>query len=431
MQLFPFTNPAATGHRRQIVAGEGAWVTDSEGNRLLDAVAGLWCASLGHSHEELARAAYDQMTTLGYYHSFRDRSVKVADDLAAKLVAMAPKGIARAFLANGGSEAVDTAIKIERAYRNANDEPGRKKIIARTGAYHGSLGVSAALTGMAYVRGGFDLPDDGIVRVSRPHHHKEAKPNESERQFAERLVRELDDTIRAEGPQTVAAMIGEPVMGAGGVIIPPEGYWAGVREVLDSHGIHLIADEVINGFGRLGTMFGSDLYDLRPDMMTVAKQLSAAMIPVSAVLMSEEIGAKIDEASAGHGLFGHGVTYGGHPVSCAVALKTLEIYERMDVLEVVRAKGKVMERALERFRGMPGVGEVRCLGMIAAVELTGEPGATGAAVGAECEARGVYVRIIGDILALCPPYVIEDAEIERIADVLEAALEAARERVAA
>ena len=431
MQLYPYTNPAAKGHRRQIVSGEGAWVTDSEGNRLLDAVAGLWCASLGHSNEELARAAYDQMTTLGYYHSFRDRSVKVADDLAAKLVAMAPNGIARAFLANGGSEAVDTAIKIERAFRNANGEPGRKKILARTGAYHGSLGVSAALTGLAYVKGGFDLPETEVIRISRPHHHKEAKPNESERQFADRLVRELDDTIRAEGPETIAAMIGEPVMGAGGVLIPPEGYWAGVREVLDAHGIHLIADEVINGFGRLGTMFGSDLYDLRPDMMTVAKQLSAAMVPVSAVLMSEEIGAKIDEASAGHGMFGHGVTYGGHPVGCAVALKTLEIYERMDVLGVVRAKGEVMRRSLERFRGMPGVGDVRCLGMIAAVELTGEPGATGAAVGAEAEARGVYLRIIGDVLAMCPPYVIEDSEIERIADVLEASIGAARERVAA
>ena len=345
--------------------------------------------------------------------------------------AMAPKGIGRAFLANGGSEAVDTAIKIERAYRNANGEPGRKKIIARTGGYHGSLGVSAALTGMAYVKNGFDLPEVEIVRISRPHHHKEAKPNESERQFAERLVRELDDTIRAEGPETIAAMIGEPVMGAGGVMIPPEGYWAGVREVLDAHGIHLIADEVINGFGRLGTMFGSDLYDLRPDMMTVAKQLSAAFVPISAVLMTEEIGAKIDEASAGHGMFGHGVTYGGHPVSCAVALKTLEIYERMDVLSVVRAKGEVLRRALERFRGMPGVGDVRCLGMIAAVEMTGEPGATGPAVGAEAEARGLYVRIIGDVLAMCPPYVIEDEEIERIADVLEASIGAARERVAA
>ena len=431
MQLFPFTNPAAKGHRRQIVSGEGAWVTDSEGNRLLDAVAGLWCASLGHSNGELAQAAYDQMTTLGYYHSFKDRSVKVADDLAAKLVSIAPSTIGRAFLANGGSEAVDTAIKIERAYRNANGEPGRKKIIARTGGYHGSLGVSAALTGMAYVKNGFDLPDGGIVHVSRPHHHKDARPNESERQFAERLVRELDDTIRAEGPETVAAMIGEPVIGAGGVIIPPEGYWAGVREVLDAHGIHLIADEVINGFGRLGTMFGSDLYDLRPDMMTVAKQLSAAMVPISAVLLSEEIGAKIDEASAAHGMFGHGVTYGGHPVGCAVALKTLEIYERMDVLEVVRAKGELIRAALERFRGMPGVGDVRSLGMIAAVELTGEPGATGPAVGAECEARGVFFRIIGDVIAICPPYIIEDADIARMADVLEAAIEAARERVAA
>ena len=428
-QLYPFTDPSA-GAPRQIVSGEGCWVTDADGNRFLDAVAGLWCASLGFSDERLARAAYDQMTTLGYYHSFKGRSAKPADDLAAKLVEMTPPSIARVFLACGGSEAVDTAVKLARSYRIATDEPERMKVIARTDAYHGSLGMSASLTGMGYVHDGFALPG-GVVRVGRPHPYRDKRPNESDRQFAERLARELDDTIRAEGPETICAMIGEPVMGAGGVIIPPDGYWPAMREVLRGHGIHLIADEVINGFGRLGTWFGSDHYALAPDLMTMAKQLSAAMSPVSAIGLSAEIAEALDAQSAKLGTFGHGVTYGGHPAACAVALEAIRIHEEMDAPKVAREKGAVLGAALERFRGMPGVGDVRRLGLIAAVEIAPDAGFTGAQVGAEAEARGVFFRIIGDILAMCPPYVVTDEELGRIADVLEASIEACAARKAA
>ena len=431
-QLYPFADPVALRDAppRVIVRGEGSTVWDADGNRFLDAVAGLWCASLGFSNEELARAAYDQMTTLGYYHSFKGRAAKPADDLAAKLVEVTPEGIDKVFLACGGSEAVDTAIKLARAYRNATGEPHRKKIIARTGAYHGSLGVSAALTGMDYVHGGFDLPG-GVVRIGRPHHPVEARPNESEERFAARLVAELEEAVAREGPETICAMIGEPVMGAGGVIVPPEGYWAGVREVLDRHGILLIADEVICGFGRLGTWFGSELYDMRPDMMTMAKQLSGALAPVSAVGMSAEIADAIGRQSHALGIFGHGVTYGGHPVACAVALKTIEIYERMGLEAHVAAKGAVLDRALARFRGMPGVLSVRRVGMIAAVELDPAEGPGGAAVGAEAERRGVFFRIVGDTLCICPPYVIEDAEIETIGATLDASIAACARRKAA
>lgn len=431
-QLYPFADPVALREAppRVIVRGEGAWVWDADGNRVLDAVAGLWCASLGFSNEELARAAYDQMTTLGYYHSFKGRAAGPADALAAKLVEVTPEGIDRVFLACGGSEAVDTAIKFARAYRNATGEPRRKKILARTGAYHGSLGMSASLTGMGYVHGGFDLPG-GVVRLSRPHHHAEALPNESEAQFAARLVAELEEAIAREGPETICAMIGEPVMGAGGVIVPPEGYWPGVREVLDRHGILLIADEVINGFGRLGTWFGSELYGMRPDMTTMAKQLSGALAPVSAVGMSAEVADALGRQSHELGIFGHGVTYGGHPVACAVALKTIEIYERMGLVDHVAAKGAVLERALARFRGMPGVGDVRRVGLIAAVELDPASGLTAAAVGAEAEARGVFLRIVDDSLCICPPYVIEDSEIDLIAATLEASIDHCRERMAA
>ncbi len=431
-QLYPFADPVALREAppRVIVRGQGAWVWDEDGGRFLDAVAGLWCASLGFSHEELARAAYDQMTTLGYYHSFKGRAAKPADDLAAKLVKVTPEGIDEIFLACGGSEAVDTAIKFARAYRNATGEPGRKKIIARTGAYHGSLGMSAALTGMDYVHSGFDMPG-GIVRIGRPHHHGDGRPNESEAQFAARLVAELEEAIAAEGPETICAMIGEPVMGAGGVIVPPEGYWPAVREVLDRHGILMIADEVINGFGRVGTWFGSERYGMRPDMMVMAKQLSGALAPVSAVGMSREIADALARQSHALGTFGHGVTYGGHPVACAVALKTIEIYERMDLIAHVAAKAAVLEGALARFRGMPGVGNVRQAGFIAAVEVDRDSGVGGADVGAEAEARGVFLRIVGDSLCICPPYVIEDAEIGTIADVLEASIAACMKRRAA
>ncbi|PRY95598.1 4-aminobutyrate--pyruvate transaminase [Hasllibacter halocynthiae] len=429
MQLYPFTDPAA-GAPRQIVAGEGAWVTDADGNRFLDAVAGLWCASLGFSDERLARAAYDQIRTLGYYHSFKNRSAKPADDLAAKLVEMTPGSIARVFLACGGSEAVDTAVKLARSFRIATEEPGRMKVIARTGAYHGSLGMSASLTGMGYVHDGFALPG-GVVRVGRPHPYRDKHPNESDRQLADRLARELDETIRAEGAETICAMIGEPVMGAGGVIIPPEGYWPAMREVLRAHGIHFIADEVICGFGRLGTWFGSDHYDLAPDLMTMAKQLSAAMSPVSAVGLSAEVADALDVQSARLGTFGHGVTYGGHPAACAVALEAIRIHEEMDAPKVARQKGEALGALLERFRGMPGVGDVRRLGFIAAVEIAPDAGFGGAEVGAEAEARGVFFRIIGDTLAMCPPYVATDEDLRRMTDVLEASIKACRARAAA
>lgn len=425
-QLYPFTDPRSAPPR-VIVSGEGCWVTDSEGNRFLDAVAGLWCAALGWGNEELVEAAADQMRRLAYYHSFKGRAPEPAERLAERLAAMLPGDLERVFFGASGSDAVETAVKIAQFYQNARGKPRKKRIIARAGAYHGSGIVSFGLTGLAYVHGGFDQPAGLVIRAGRPHHYADGHPNESPRQFAERRARELDDQIRAEDPDTVCAFIGEPIMGAGGVIIPPEGYWDAVQEVLRAHDILLIADEVITGFGRTGPMFASELYGIRPDLMTLAKQLTSAYVPLSATAVSRPVFEALAEHAHGMGIFGHGFTYGGHPVSCAVALKALDIYERMDLPAHVTRLGAHLEGRLAGLQGRPGVGHVRSQGLIGAVELL--PG-LGARAGAEAEARGVFFRVIGDILAISPPLIVSEEEIDHIVSVLGASVAAAVDQAA-
>lgn len=425
-QLYPFTDPRSSGPR-VIVSGEGAWVTDGEGRRFLDAVAGLWCTALGWSNEELVEAAADQMRRLPYYHSFKGRAPEPTERLAQRLAAMLPGDLDHVFFGLSGSDAVETAVKIAQFYQNARGKTAKKRIIAREGAYHGSGIVSFGLTGLAYLHGGFDQPKGLVVRAGRPHHYGDGRPNESPRQFAERRARELDEQIRAEGPDTIAAMIGEPIMGAGGVIIPPEGYWDAVQEVLRAHDILLIADEVITGFGRTGRMFGCETYGIRPDLMTMAKQLTSAYLPLSATAVSRPVFETVAEHAHGMGIFGHGFTYGGHPVSCAVALKALEIYERMDLLARVERLGAHLEARLAALRGRPGVGDVRSQGLIGAVEL--HPG-LGPRAGAEAEARGVFFRVVGDILAFCPPYVVTEDEIDHMVAVLGDSVAAALDQAA-
>ena len=420
-QLYPFADPRAPSPR-VIVSGEGCWVTDDQGNRFLDAVAGLWCASLGFSNEDLAAAAADQMRRLGFYHSFKGRAAEPTERLAERLVAMLPGDLSHVFFGTSGSDAVETAVKIAQFYQNARGKPGKKRIVARHGAYHGSGAVSFGLTGMGYVHGGFDLPEAMVIRTGRPHHYAEAHPNESPGQFARRRADELDREIREADPDTVCAMIGEPIMGAGGVLIPPEGYWDAVQEVLRAHDVLLIADEVITGFGRTGRMFACELYGIRPDLMTMAKQLTAAFAPLSATAVSRGVHEVVADQAHEIGLFGHGFTYGGHPVSSAVALRALDIYERMDLPAHVMRLSRHLEARLAPLRGRPGIGEVRIEGLIAAVELT--PGLAQRA-GLEAEARGVFFRIIEDTLALCPPFVVTEEEIDHIVAVLAESVAAA------
>jgi adenosylmethionine-8-amino-7-oxononanoate aminotransferase len=427
-QLLPFTDPvkADTEPPKRIVSGEGIRVTDDAGKTYIDAVSGLWCASLGFTPERLTRAMAKQMEALAYYHSFMGRTPGVADELARRLVARLPGRLCHVFFGTSGSEAVETQVKFVRYYQNARGRTDKKRIIAREGAYHGSGQMSAALTGLSYCHDGFDLPLEAVLRTGRPHYLRDAEPGESEIVFSKRRARELDTLIRREGADTIGAFIGEPAMGSGGVILPPDGYWAEIQNVLARHDILLIADEIICGFGRTGEWFACETYGIEPDMMTLAKQMTAAVFPMSAVAMTGEVRDTIARMAHEKEILGHGVTYGGHPVGAAVALECLDIYEEMDLPAHVRRLGARIVARLRELIGRPGVMDVRCQGMLAAVEFESEgvhgPGLA-RRVGLEAERRGVFFRIIDDVLAIAPPYICTEAEIDEIMDVMSASID--------
>lgn len=427
-QLLPFTDPIKTeaSPPKRIVSGEGIRVTDDEGRTYIDAVSGLWCASLGFAPGRLTRAMAQQMETLAYYHSFMGRTPAVADELARRLVARLPAQLSHLFFGTSGSDAVETAVKFVRYYQNARGRTGKKRIIARDGAYHGSGQMSAALTGLSYCHDGFDLPLEAILRTGRPHYLRDAEPGESEIAFSKRRARELDALIRREGADTVGAFIGEPAMGSGGVILPPEGYWPEIQNVLAHHDVLLIADEIICGFGRTGEWFACETYGIEPDMMTLAKQLTAAVFPMSAVAMTGEVRDTIARLAHEKEILGHGVTYGGHPVGAAVALECLDIYEEMDLPAHVGRLGARIAARLQELIGRPGVIDVRCRGMLAAVEFeSGGAHGPGLArrVGLEAERCGVFFRIIDDVLAIAPPYICTEAEIDEIMGVMSTSID--------
>ena len=432
-QLFPFTDPivAQATPPKEMVHAEGAYVTDSHGKTYFDAVSGLWCASLGFTPERLQKAAADQMGKLGYYHSFMGRTSSVTNTLAERLVEKLPAGLEHVFFGTSGSEAVDTAIKFACYYQNARGKPGKTRIIARERGYHGSGMMSAAATGMDYCHTGFTLPMDAILRTGSAHHFSDANPGESESDFAARRVQELEDMIIAEKADTICAFIGEPLMGSGGVFVPPKGYWEGVQEVLRRHDILLIADEIITGFGRTGQWFGCDTFGIKPDLMTMAKQLTGAMFPLSAVAMTKEVHAGIAKQAHDLGTFGHGVTYGGHPVGAAVALEALAIYDEMDLPTHVARLGAHLRTGLEPIRTLPGVGHVRCVGLVSGVEfmLDGQPDlARAARVGKIAEAKGVLFRIINNTIAISPPYISTPDQIAHACDVLAQAITESADR---
>lgn len=427
-QLYPFTDPivAETQPPTAMVSGDGCWAVDRSGRRYLDAVSGLWCVSLGFSNERLIRAAERQYRNLPYYHSFMGRTAEVTERLAESLTALLPDHMNRVFFGCSGSDAVETAAKLVRFYWNARGQPEKKKIIAREKAYHGSLNASAALTGMGYCHDGFDLPGPDVLRVGRPSFFHDAEPGESERDFAKRRARELEATILTVGPEKIGAFIGEPVVGSGGVIPPPDGYWQEVQEVLARHEVLLIADEVITGFGRAGAWFACEKYGLKPDLLTMAKQLSSAYFPISAVGISDRVAAAIDPHAHELGTLGHGLTYGGHPVGCAVALETLAIYQEMDLPNAIGRLAEQLNSGLEKLRAVPAVADVRYSGFMAGVELHADLAATD--VSAEAERRGLLIRVIDNILAISPPYVISEQEIDLILEVLGQSIDAVVQR---
>ena len=399
--------------------GEGCRVWDTEGREYIEAMAGLWCASLGFSERRLADAAHRQMLKLPYYHTFFAKGHEPAVELAERVLALAPPGMARVLFQCSGSEANDAAIKLAWNYWGIQGKPERRKIIGRVRGYHGNTIATVSLSGQPHMHAGFGLPLPGFVHTENPNYYRFHHDGESEEAFSARMADALEALIQREGPDTIAAFFGEPVQGGGGAITPPKGYWAAIQAVLKRHDILLIADEVICGFGRTGNMWGCDTYGIEPDMIASAKQLSASYQPISALIINGRVHDALLEASRRFGTFGHGFTYGGHPVACAVAIETLKIYEERDILGHVRDVAPVFLAGLEAFRDHPLVGDVRGVGLIAGVELMAdkakrEPFPAAAGVGARvmaaCEKEGLIVRAIGDRIAFTPPLILDRAE---------------------
>ena len=429
-QLHSYTSARALERDGSLVMdrGEGVYVYDNNGKKYLEAMSGLWSVAVGFGENRLVEAAARQMAKLPYYHTFTSRTHGPSVDLAEKLIQMAPVPMSKAYFTNSGSEANDTAVKIVWYRSNALGKPEKKKIISRVKGYHGVTIASASLTGLPNNHRSFDLPIAGILHTSCPHYRAFKQEGETEAAFVQRCVQELEDLILKEGPETVAAFIGEPVMGAGGVIVPPAGYWEAIQKVLKKYDILLIADEVICGFGRTGEMFATTTYSLQPDIITLSKQISSSYQPISALLINERVYEPLADESAKIGTFGHGVTAAGHPVAAAVALENIAIIEERDLLGNVRALSPHFLKRLKALEGHPLAIEARGVGLIGALELKPREGFSAGQLGPKLFSvmleKGLISRAIGDSLALCPPLIIMEKEIDFIFDTFEASLDA-------
>ncbi|MWD30180.1 aminotransferase class III-fold pyridoxal phosphate-dependent enzyme [Aquicoccus sp. SCR17] len=432
--LHPYTNLRAHEEKGPLVIerGEGVHVFDDEGNRYIEGMAGLWSVAVGFSEQRLVEAATRQMQKLPYGHTFSHRSHDPCIDLSEKLVQMTPEGLDHVFFTNSGSEANDTVIKMVRYLNNARGLPQKKKFIARERGYHGVTLASASLTGLPLNHGDFDLPIAGVLHTGCAHYYRNAEPGETELDFSERRARELEEMILAEGPETVAAFIGEPVMGAGGVYVPPEGYWEKIQAVCRKYDVLIVADEVITGFGRTGRMFGCETFGIEPDILVLSKQISSSYMPLAAVVVSDAIYQDIADNSAKLGAFGHGFTGSGHPVATAVGLENLKIIEERDLVGNAARVGAKLQEGLRALSNHPLVGEVRGIGLIAAVELVADKdsrasfdpvGKIGPELVARCQAHGLLLRPILDSVAFCPPMVISEAEVDEMLAAFRAALD--------
>ncbi len=441
--LHPYTDLAAIRETGPHVLsrGEGVYVFDDDGKKYLEGLSGLWCASLGFSESRLVEAATRQLQTLPFYHNFAAKAVEPAIELADFLIEHAPVPMSKVFFTNSGSEANDTQVKIVWYYNNILGRPEKKKIIARKGAYHGITVAAASLTGLQYTHNAFDVPRPGFLHTETPHYWKYGREGESEEAYATRLADDLEALILAEGPDTIAAFIAEPFLGAGGVILPPRGYFEKVQAILDRYDILLIVDEVISGFYRTGKMFATETFGLKPDLITLAKQLSAAYQPIGAVMVSEKIYQALVEGSRRYGLFGTGFTYSGHPVAAAVALEAQKIYQEREIGAHVRAVSAPFLARLEKLGQHPLVGEARGIGLIGAIELVEDKAArqnfdpsrkVGAWVAARALEHGLIVRpLANDTIAFCPPLIITEAQVHEMFDAMERALADAEASLAA
>ncbi|MEO1191529.1 MAG: aminotransferase [Pseudomonadota bacterium] len=421
---------------RIMTEGKGVFLKDVNGREYLDGLAGLWCVNIGYGRPEIADAVASQLNQLPYYHSFASMGTETPVRLADRVKQMAPGNMARVFFGCSGSDANDTQLKIVWYYNNLLGRPEKRKVISRQRAYHGVTVAAASMTGLPLLHKAFNLPIEGILHTESPHYYWNAPAGMDEPAFARHLADALEKMILDEGPETVAAFIAEPIMGAGGVIVPPETYFAEIQAVLRKYDVLMIADEVICGFGRTGKMFGSNTFEIEPDLVSVAKGITSGYMPLSACLVGEKVWNVLLEKSGDLGVFGHGYTYSAHPVSCAAAMVNLDILERENLVGNAASTGAYMQEKLRAtFADLPHVGEVRGVGLIAAVEfiqnkekkLGFDPALKVAGrVAAKSLEMGLITRALpnGDSVALSPPLVITPEEvdlcIERLAQAVQA-----------
>ena len=407
------TNLSAHAQRGASVmqSGKGVWVQDIHGRDYIEAMSGLWCIALGYGNERLADVAHRQMMELAYYPLTNHKSHPRVIELAEKLLSMAPVPMSRIWFASTGSEAIDCAARLSWYFWNALGQPEKKKFISHQLAYHGNTIASASLSGVRYAHEKFNLPLPGFLHVSTPHFSRHAHPGETEDNYSDRLIADIEKLIHEEGAHTIAAFFVEPVMAAGGIVIPPARYYEQLQILLKKHDILLVCDEVVTAFGRTGKMFGSTTMQLQPDLLVCAKALSSAYIPISALMICSRVYEAIERQSGELGLFGLTMTYSGHPVASAVALETLKIYEELHIVDHVQQVGPSLVSGLMNLRSHSLVKEVRCIGLLAGVELAPNYGAKCARI---AEEEGLIVRAIGDTIAFCPPLIISELEVQEL-----------------
>ncbi len=427
-QFHPFTgiNDLKNEGPTVMVGGKGVRVRDARGREYLDGMAGLWCVNLGYGRSEIVEAITRQSERLSFFHTFNGMTTDVVAECAAELLKRAPVPMARVFFGASGSDANETQLKLIWAYNNLRGKPEKKKILARWNSYHGSGVATASLTGLPGMHNYFDLPKGPVVHVSAPYYYKKAPEGMSEREFSRTLARELEDVIEREGADTIAAFFAEAVMGAGGLIPPPEGYFDEIQPILKKHDILLVADEVVSGFGRLGTYWGSQTYGYEPDLITSAKGVTSGYFPMSACFISPKVWDVIESGAGELGVFGHGYTYSAHPVGAAAALAALRLIDELDVVNNVADVAPYLMGGLrDRLGQHPHVGDIRGKGLMIGVELAkdratkeGFPPAnrTGREILKAAAKRGLITRALGDTLVFAPPLVINRSEADELVD---------------
>ncbi|MCW5771681.1 MAG: aspartate aminotransferase family protein [Rhodospirillaceae bacterium] len=423
--VHPYTNLRV--HEKEgplvIERGKGVYVYDDSGKEYIEGMAGLWSAAVGFDEPRLVAAATAAMSKLPFYHMFTHKSHMPGIELAELLLEMAPVPMSKVFFANSGSEANDTAMKLVWYYHNAIGKPEKKKIISRQKAYHGVTLATASLTGLPANHADWDLPLARVLHTDCPHHYRFGKPGESPEDFATRCAESLEALILKEGPETIGAMFAEPVMGAGGVIVPPPTYFEKIQKVLKKYEVLLIVDEVICGFYRTGNPWGTQTFGIEPDMLTCAKALSASYVPISALMVNEKVWQAMLAESDKIGTFGHGYTYSGHPLACSIAIETQKIYKERDILSHVRRQMGPFQKKMASLLEEEIVGEVRGVGLVCGIEIVKNKqtkegfqpaGKLGRMVAAKAQENGLICRAIVDTIAICPPLIIEEAQVDEL-----------------